>query len=127
MAAGAQEADGSTGEPSDYAEFIRSRADEIRNRLELVEAQLTGIRSAREEWTDDEHDPEGSTLITEWSRAEGLRGEYRAELAELSQAFERLEAGEYGLCVRCGQPLLEGRLRARPAAKMCVPCLGASR
>lgn len=111
----------------DYAAFIRERRDEIEARLELIEAQLTGIRAAREEWTDDEHDPEGSTLITEWSRAEGLRGEYLAELGDLDRASERLAAGDYGRCIRCGEQIIEGRLRRRPAAEMCVPCLGASR
>ena len=127
MAAGdavTQSIDGST---PDYAAFIRDRRAEIASRLDLIESQLTGIRAAREEWTDDEHDPEGSTLITEWSRAEGLRGEYLAELGELDDAAERLAAGEYGRCSRCGEQIVEGRLRLRPAAKMCVPCLGASR
>ncbi len=113
--------------PPDFDGFIRARRDEITARLSLIEAQLTGIRAAREEWTDDEHDPEGSTLITEWSRAEGLRGEYLAELAELERARERLAAGEYGWCARCGERIVEGRLRLRPAATMCVPCLGESR
>jgi RNA polymerase-binding transcription factor DksA len=111
----------------DYAAFIRARRDEITARLELIESQLAGIRAAREEWTDDEHDPEGSTLITEWSRAEGLRGEYLTELGELDRASERLAAGEYGRCTRCGEQIVEGRLRLRPAARMCVPCVGASR
>ena len=127
MTAGAAGPATSEDERPDYAAFIAARRAEISLRLELVEAQLIGIRTAREEWTDDEHDPEGSTLITEWSRAEGLRREYRDELAELEAARERLAAGEYGRCVRCGEPIVEGRLRLRPAATMCVPCLGASR
>lgn len=115
------------GARPDYAAFISDRRAEITARLNLVDSQLVGIRRAREEWTDDEHDPEGSTLITEWSRAEGLRGEYLAELAELEHARERLAAGTYGWCARCGEQIVEGRLRRVPAAKMCVPCLGASR
>ena len=94
MTAGAAGPATSEDERPDYAAFIAARRAEISLRLELVEAQLIGIRTAREEWTDDEHDPEGSTLITEWSRAEGLRREYRDELAELDAARERLAAGE---------------------------------
>ncbi|WP_396641505.1 TraR/DksA family transcriptional regulator [Microbacterium sp.] len=127
MTAGAEIPGPSAGDAPDYAGFIRARRDEIQTRLALVEAQLIGIRGAREEWTDDEHDPEGSTLITEWSRAEGLRGEYLAELDDLEHARERLDAGEYGRCTRCGERIVEGRLRLRPAATKCVPCLGASR
>lgn len=127
MAAGVTVSGPQHEERPDHAGFIEARRDEISSRLALVEAQLVGIRDAREEWTDDEHDPEGSTLVTEWSRAEGLRSEYLAELAELDRAHERLEAGAYGLCARCGEQIVEGRLQRRPAATMCVPCLGASR
>lgn len=127
MTAGAAVSGPHEGERPDYGAYIRARRDEITARLGLIESQLTGIRAAREEWTDDEHDPEGSTLITEWSRAEGLRGEYLAELAELERAGERLRAGDYGRCARCGERIVDGRLRLRPAATMCVPCLGASR
>jgi RNA polymerase-binding transcription factor DksA len=127
MTAGAAVSGPHEGERPDYGGYIRARHEEIAARLSLIESQLTGIRHAREEWTDDEHDPEGSTLITEWSRAEGLRGEYLTELAELERAGERLRAGEYGRCARCGERIVDGRLRLRPAATMCVPCLGASR
>lgn len=107
----------------DFAGFIAARREEVQSRLDLVERQLVGIRAAREEWTDDEHDPEGSTLITEWSRAEGLRTEYLAELVDLVRADARVAAGTYGRCERCGEPIVEGRLRLRPAATMCVPCV----
>lgn len=127
MTTGAAVPGSAEAERPDYAAFISDRRDEITARLNLVDAQLIGIRRAREEWTDDEHDPEGSTLITEWSRAEGLRGEYLVELAELEHARERLDAGTYGRCGRCGEQIVDGRLRRVPAAKMCVPCLGASR
>ncbi|MDX2375235.1 TraR/DksA C4-type zinc finger protein [Microbacterium sp. LRZ72] len=110
-----------------HARFIDDRRRAVRERLALLEEQLTGIRHAREEWTDDEHDPEGSTLVTEWSRAEGLRGEHLAELAELDRAEERLRTDRYGVCEGCGEPLSEGRLRARPAAVRCVPCVEAAR
>lgn len=111
----------------DFAAFIAARREEVESRLALVERQLVGIRAAREEWTDDEHDPEGSTLITEWSRAEGLRTEYLVELEELVRADARVEAGTYGRCERCGEPIVEGRLRLRPAATLCVPCVGLMR
>lgn len=127
MTAGAAVPGPPEGELPDYAAFIEARRGEITARLNLVDSQLIVIRRAREEWTDDEHDPEGSTLITEWSRAEGLRGEYLAELVELQHARERLDAGTYGRCGRCGERIVEGRLRRAPAAKFCVPCLGASR
>ncbi|HWI29946.1 MAG TPA: TraR/DksA C4-type zinc finger protein [Microbacterium sp.] len=92
-------------------------------RLAAVEAQLTSIRDARGAATaDDEHDPEGATLATEWSRAEGQRADALRELGELDAARARLAAGTYGACRGCGRRIPAERLRLLPAASLCVPC-----
>jgi DnaK suppressor protein len=46
----------------------------------------------------------------------------RREIDEILAAQARLEAGSFGLCLRCGEPLLLARLRAMPAARYCVAC-----
>ena len=40
-----------------------------------------------------------------------------------------MDAGSYGLCERCGQPIGDERLEALPAARLCLACKrqGASR
>ncbi len=43
-------------------------------------------------------------------------------VAEIDQALERLDAGTYGRCVRCGRPIPDERLAAVPWAAFCVPC-----
>ena len=55
-----------------------------------------------------------------------LREEYETELAqeqslesrllEVSRALERLEAGTFGRCQHCGEPIAAARLQANPAA-----------
>lgn len=72
--------------------------------------------------TDDEHDPEGATTAFERAQILSLRGQAEARLAELDDAQRRLDAGRYGVCERCGQPIPAGRLRARPSARHCVDC-----
>ena len=42
------------------------------------------------------------------------------ELAEIDAAMGRLDAGTYGICEQCRQPIGEGRLEAMPAARYCV-------
>jgi len=44
----------------------------------------------------------------------------------VERALERLEAGRYGLCERCGRPIPPERLRAVPAATRCAPCQAAA-
>ncbi|GGH34497.1 TraR/DksA family transcriptional regulator [Microbacterium album] len=86
-------------------------------------ADLSGVASARGDATaDDEHDPEGATLSGEWSRLAGLSAAARRELTDIDAALARLDAGEAGVCESCGEPIPEGRLRARPTATRCVVC-----
>ena len=85
------------------------------------------VESASQANTDDEHDPEGATLAFERQHIAALVSQARERLAEIDAAVERLEAGSYGRCVRCGQPIAPERLAARPAAPTCIPCAGRSR
>ena len=108
---------------SQFTELVADRRREVEARLASVEAQLDAIRVARSSANDDdEHDPEGSTLSTEWSRAEGQRSDAQRELVELDAALERIAAGLYGVCASCGNPIPVERLRLVPAATLCVPC-----
>ncbi|MEU4496044.1 TraR/DksA C4-type zinc finger protein [Streptomyces sp. NBC_00210] len=75
---------------------------------------------------DDEHDPEGSSTAFERAHVAALLAQARAHLAELDQALERLERGDYGRCEGCGEPIPAERLEARPAASTCVRCAAAS-
>ena len=45
-----------------------------------------------------------------------------AELAQINRALAQLDAGTYGLCSNCGQPIGKGRLQAFPRATLCVTC-----
>jgi DnaK suppressor protein len=72
--------------------------------------------------TDDEHDPEGSTIAFERAQVAALLVEARAYLTDLDRALARLDAGTYGTCARCGSPIASERLAARPATQTCVSC-----
>ena len=43
-------------------------------------------------------------------------------LYHLDLALERIEKGDYGLCVSCGQPISSERLEAVPHARLCIEC-----
>jgi DnaK suppressor protein len=45
-----------------------------------------------------------------------------AELEKIEAAFRRLDAGEYGYCLKCGEEIGDKRLALDPAAAMCVKC-----
>jgi DnaK suppressor protein len=44
------------------------------------------------------------------------------ELGAISQALQRLDNPEFGLCADCGEPIAFDRLKAEPWALRCVAC-----
>lgn len=44
------------------------------------------------------------------------------EMRDIEAAFERMDRGEYGTCVECGDAVPYERLLAFPTAKRCLPC-----
>lgn len=97
-----------------------------RETLDLIEAlgrRLDGIIEASAYTSnDDEHDPEGVTVAFERAQVAGLLEQARAELRALDAAGERMAAGTYGICGRCGDPIGAERLDALPAVTTCIRC-----
>jgi RNA polymerase-binding transcription factor DksA len=83
-------------------------------------AELTHDREGSND--DDEHDPEGVTLSSEWSRLTGLAEAAASELQQVDDALARMDAGTYGICANCGRPIPAARLAVRPFAEYCVAC-----
>lgn len=44
------------------------------------------------------------------------------QIASVDRALERIAAGTYGECVRCGEAIAPARLEARPEAALCIDC-----
>jgi DnaK suppressor protein len=80
------------------------------------------VEASRLVATDDEHDPEGSTIAFERSQTSTLLAGAREHLEDLDRALDRIDAGDYGRCERCGGPIAAERLLARPAARTCISC-----
>ena len=96
------------------AETFRVRLEAERDRalarIGELDRDFAGIVASAAEGSsggDDEHDPEGATIAYERQHVAALR---------------KLDDGRYGACDRCGQPIGEARLAARPAALTCVRC-----
>jgi DnaK suppressor protein len=51
-----------------------------------------------------------------------LRDRAEQQLALVDAALERLAAGTFGTCVRCGTPIPAERLEALPWAPRCIDC-----
>lgn len=55
-----------------------------------------------------------------------LEAEATAEIAAIDAALARMDAGRFGICVDCGEPIAPARLEAAPAAVRCTRCAEAA-
>ncbi len=103
-------------------ELLRLRASTEAEAATLardLEALFTASRGSN---ADDEHDPEGATIGFERAQLTALLATARGRIAEVDDALRRVDTATYGVCERCGRPIPEQRLAARPFARCCVAC-----
>ena len=93
---------------------LEAKKEELSVRLEKIHANLRrGYEADSKERAKQLEDNEV---------VDALGNEARAELAKISSALQRMEAGEYGLCVECGLEISPGRLEVYPYADECIEC-----
>ena len=98
------------------------RTGDVAEAQRMAESLGVLLASRSESTADDEHDPEGPTLSSEWSRLQALRSDAAHDIVAVDAALERLHRGTYGICIRCGRSIGVDRLRARPTAELCISC-----
>ena len=58
----------------------------------------------------------------ERSRLISIAAALRSNLRDVDRALAKIEAGTYGVCERCGEPIASERLDALPWAILCFRC-----
>ncbi|MGY5127443.1 TraR/DksA family transcriptional regulator [Streptomyces nigrescens] len=94
-----------------------------RLRLEIVSAEdaIAGLmRDSGDGAGDDEADTGSKNITREHELA--LASNAREMLHQTERALGRLDAGTYGLCENCGNPIGKARMQAFPRATLCVEC-----
>jgi RNA polymerase-binding transcription factor DksA len=74
----------------------------------------------RELSSAEQHPAELATETIERELDQSVVTHLEAELIELDAALQRVEDGTYGRCEGCGEPIMDQRLEALPAARYCV-------
>jgi len=100
-------------ELADEAEGLR--AEIAKTAYDIAEA-LAAVRDAG----DDEAD--AGTKAFERERELALTQNAQDLLDQGERALGRINAGTYGVCESCGQPIGKARLLAFPRATLCVAC-----
>jgi DnaK suppressor protein len=98
------------------AEAAGLRADISRAESQIAERLSDAVGDAG----DDQADAGAKTFEREHELA--MTQNARDLLAQNEQALARIDAGTYGVCESCGQPIGKARLQAFPRATLCVSC-----
>src|SRR5262245_19762226 len=96
--------------------YLADAATSTAAALELTEDGGT------QDMADEDGFGEGDTLNVERDRLLVVAAEAQARVAEIDAALGRVDAGSYGRCEACGQPIPEARLEVVPEATLCVSC-----
>ncbi|MFI1756258.1 TraR/DksA family transcriptional regulator [Streptomyces sp. NPDC020571] len=100
---------------------LESEADRLRTEIDTSERSLQGMmRDSGDGAGDDEADTGSKNITREHELA--LAATAREVLTQTERALERLDAGTYGLCENCGNPIGKARMQAFPRATLCVEC-----
>ncbi|CAM5401204.1 TraR/DksA family transcriptional regulator [Streptomyces avidinii] len=98
------------------SEVLRLRAE-----LDASEVAISGLMRDSGDGAGDDQADTGTKNITRESEL-ALAANASSMLEQTERALERLEAGTYGLCENCGQPIGKARMQAFPRATLCVDC-----
>ena len=102
---------------------LTAQRDQTVGTIAQLDREVRDVQTSRlDSPTDDEHDPEGSTLAFEQSQSSALLTQARERLHLVDRALTRLDAHEYGSCDVCTQPIGFARLTARPYTQHCIRC-----
>lgn len=104
---------------------IKSTLEQRRTTLQARRAELDDRLHKIETELDAEHSKDSEELANEIEDNEVLEGMGQAgllEIVKIDAALERIEAGDYGICVVCGDDVGEKRLDVLPYTPMCNTC-----
>jgi DnaK suppressor protein len=104
-------------------ELLKER-DEYTRSAEHLRAEAEALALDREPGDSDfgEEGGEGDSMNVERERELALSAQALAAVQEIDDALAKIDAGTYGICEKCHEPIPKERLKALPFAALCVQC-----
>ncbi len=122
-----------TKAPRAKSSMPKKEADDLRERLLTERAELESQLATLEENTFaasqsemtgevafDDETADAGTATFERERDLSIENNIRDLLAKIDRALQRMDAGTYGICDRCGKPIEKARVKALPYVDLCI-------
>jgi DnaK suppressor protein len=128
-AAAAKKAPAKKAAPLD--KFLEGQQKLLQEERESYTRQATALRAEADQLAldrdpgdvqFDEESGQGDTMNVERERDLALSAQALAAVEEIDRALEKIDAGTYGVCEKCGDNIPKERLKALPYAALCVKC-----
>ncbi|WEV78863.1 TraR/DksA family transcriptional regulator [Janibacter cremeus] len=100
---------------------LTAEVDRLSEEIAVIEAEISGVVEDPIGADGRDEADVGGKLAEREHEVNLLEGA-RAGLAQNMAALERLDAGTYGTCESCGEPIGKLRLQAFQRATLCVSC-----
>ena len=98
---------------------------DLRSRLEKKKEELAARLNRITQNLRRGYHPDSKERAKELEDSEvvdALGNEARSEINKINAALQRMDAGEFGICVECGAEIDRGRIDAHPYARDCIDC-----
>ena len=100
-----------------FRKELEAKRDEL---LDLVRSARASEQEGSDKEAPDLGDRALSTVIRDLSYQ--LSATERNIMRRIDEALDRIDHGEYGVCVECEKKVQIGRLEAVPWARHCIEC-----
>ena len=105
----------------EVANDLREHRARIAGLLSVLEREVNGLMTDAGDGAGQDQADVGSTTLERDQDLQLLTTE-RQNLEQVEAALARLEAGTFGVCESCGEPIGKLRAMAFPRATLCLPC-----
>jgi RNA polymerase-binding protein DksA len=68
----------------------------------------------------DDESADAGTATFEREKELSIEQNVRDLIQKIERALQRIDAGTYGICERCGNPIEKARLKALPYVDLCI-------
>jgi DnaK suppressor protein len=109
-------------EQAELRAALKERLDElVEEQQRFVDSIAAAQRERLSDTAGDDQVDSGSKTV-EHEHEVTVANAISERIRQVSHALDRVDAGDYGICEKCGNPIPAARLAAFPSATLCVSC-----
>jgi RNA polymerase-binding protein DksA len=106
---------------SEQYSYLKKEQERLTQELDQMNNEQRSSEESREGSLFGKREEE-ATEVFELEKRLAMEHQISDMLSAIDHALKKFEAGTYGTCDHCGQPIEPGRLEALPYASMCMAC-----